>query len=159
MLGWFRKEVPTSAAGGQSVALSPGADSFGVWRVEWEQPEGWWRYYDFAAVANDGGDEFRLRCFWEQPAYWLEVTNTARGPDDPVFSRMLFADADCGKYVRQVMRIARHDVARRLARLDHLYKDVLIGAGQLCRDWNSPKGDRSAEQVAPADDGRDSDPL
>jgi hypothetical protein len=117
---------------------------FGVWRIEREQPARLWRYYHFVAVASDGGEEFRLECFWEQPAYWLEVTTAARGPADPVFARMLFADADCGKYVRQVMRIARRDVSRRLARLDALHRDGVIGVGELCRRVQPPRPGGSA---------------
>ena len=103
----------------------------GVWRVEFERPERWWRYYHCVAVASESGDEFRLECRWERPVYYLGVTSTACGPDHPLFERLLFADADCGKYVRQVMRIARHDVARRLVRLDSLHRDAMLGGSTL----------------------------
>lgn len=58
--------------------------------------------------------------------YILSVYSQSRGENDPLFSRCLFADADCGKYVRQIMRIARHDVKQRLARLDEIHTDSFL---------------------------------
>lgn len=104
----------------------------GVWRFERERPARWWRNYSCVAVASDGEDEFRLVCEWSQPLYILTVTSRGRGPDDPVFDRFHFTDEDCGDVVRRVMRIARRDVARRLARLDQLHRDAVIGASRVC---------------------------
>lgn len=104
----------------------------GVWRFEHERPARWWRFYSCVAVASDSGDEFRLVCEWSHPLYLLTVTSRSRGVDAPVFERFLFSDEDCGDVVRRVMRIARQDVARRLARLDELHHDMVIGASKVC---------------------------
>lgn len=106
---------------------------FGVWRIEIERPARWWRYYHCAATATENGDEYRLVCEWVQPLYVLNVTSASRGPDAPLLTSLLFSDADCGRYVRQVMRIARSDVARRLARLDRLRGALNIDLDAACK--------------------------
>src|SRR5579859_2366084 len=105
----------------------------GVWQVLLERKASWWRYYRFVAIASEGGHEYRLDCHWERPVYLIEVTREDLGPSSPLFIRLLFADANCAKCVRQVMRIARKDVARQLERLDRLHRYGVIGAGQVCR--------------------------
>jgi hypothetical protein len=49
------------------------------------------------------------------------------------------------------MRIARQDVARRLARLDQLHRDMVIGASKVC--VARPRA--RAEPPATADGNRD----
>ena len=99
----------------------------GKWHVEVRQPARFWRPYRLAAVAQEGDDTFRLECFWAECLYLLRVYKNGRGEENVIFSRMLFADADLDAHVGQVMRIARHDIENRLARLDQRYKDGVLG--------------------------------
>ena len=93
-----------------------------MWNIKEERRQPHPGYYCLA-FAYDGGEEFRLECTWEQCMYILSVYGQS---DGELLSKCLFADADCGKYVRQIMRIARRDVKLRLARLDRLHRDGFL---------------------------------
>lgn len=106
---------------------------FGIWRIEREQAARWWRHYHFSAVASEGNEKFRLECAWAEGLYTLTISTMSHCSDDLLFARLMFTDADCGKYVRQVMRIAHSDIRQRLERLDRLHRRAVIGIGQVCR--------------------------
>jgi hypothetical protein len=122
------------------------ATNLGVWRILQEHPPGWWTNYYCVATASENRDAFRLICEWAQCLYALTVYKNGHEESDIVFARLLFADADCGKFVRQVMRITRCDVNQRLARLDARLAEGIIDAGSICREEQHPREAREGTE-------------
>lgn len=101
--------------------------NFQLWKVEYRISSTDCREFKFLATACEHGDSFFLECSWEQCLYCLTVYKNGTSTDEIIFTRCMFADADADKYVDQIMRIARQDIERKLARLDELHNDGVIG--------------------------------
>jgi hypothetical protein len=87
--------------------------------------------YQFVATATENENTYTIDCGWAQCWYSLSICKNGIGQENTIFVRFLLADANPDKFVNQIIRIAHRDIENKVARLDRMHRDMVLGIAGL----------------------------